>query len=58
MLDKVYIPKKYFPSTMKQAHFEDAYRIFYDYDYVEDNRKLHNDTTKYKFKKVKMVDSI
>jgi hypothetical protein len=58
MLDKVYIPKKYFPSSMKQADFEDAYQLFYDYDYIEDERKLSNDTKKYKFKKMKMIDSI
>ena len=38
--------------------FEDAYQLFYDYDYIEDERKLSNDTKKYKFKKMKMIDSI
>jgi len=57
MLDNQYIPKKYFPKKMKDAEFEDSYYLFYNQDYIENNKRLLKDFKKINFKKYKNIDT-
>ncbi len=41
---------------MKEQEFEDAYQLYYDYDYIDDNKRISDDYKSYKFKNVKIIE--
>ena len=57
MLDNQYIPKKYFPEKMKNNEFEDAYQLFYNHNYIENNKRLSKNYKKINFKNLKIIDN-
>jgi len=57
MADLVYIPRKYFPTNMKIADYEESYNLYYNYDYLENNIKIQKNHTKHNFIGKKIVDS-
>ena len=52
----VYIPRKYFPKKMKDAEFEGAYQLYYNYDYIKNENKISSEAKSIKFKKFKRID--
>ena len=57
MADLAYIPRKYFPTNMKIADYEESYKLYYNYDYLENNIKIQKNHTKHSFIGKKIVDS-
>ena len=58
MLDRKYIPLKYFPKKMKARDFEEAYDLFYDYigsNSDEEKEPIAKGAKIYKFKSVKKI---
>lgn len=58
MLDRKYIPLKYFPKKMKAKDFEEAYDLFYDYTVSnndEEKEPIAKDAKIYNFKNVKKI---
>ena len=59
MLDEFYIPKKYFPTKMKEFEFEDAYQLYFKTLYDNDeNKKISKEFKTYKLKNYKVLDMI
>ena len=57
MADLAYIPRKYFPTNMKIADYEESYKLYYNYDYLENNIKIQKNHTKHSFIGKKIIDS-
>ena len=58
MLDRKYIPLKYFPKKMKAKDFEEAYDLFYDYtasNNDEEKEPIAKDAKIFNFKNVKKI---
>ena len=58
MLDRKYIPLKYFPKKMKARDFEEVYDLFYDYtpsNNDKDKEPLAKGAKRYNFKYVKKI---
>ena len=58
MLDRKYIPLKYFPKKMKARDFEEAYDLFYDYTASgsdEEKEPIAKDAKIFNFKNVKKI---
>ena len=58
MLDRKYIPLKYFPKKMKAKDFEEAYDLFYDYtasNNDEEKEPIAKDAKIYNFKNLKKI---